>query len=130
MMLIVSHGRQDGNSLRGDEEFFTGEVWRDVISHHGEVGVGMVSFTPCSRTRWHSHEGGQLLIVVAGEGFVEDGDGRVTVRAGDTIWTPPGVRHWHGATPDTFMVHNAVTIGGVDWMEPVDESHYRRPTQA
>ncbi|MBV6756655.1 cupin domain-containing protein [Rhodococcus opacus] len=124
-MIVVAHGRQGGSSIRGEEEFFTGEVWRDIVAQDGNVGVGTVSFTPCARTRWHRHEGGQLLIIVAGEGYVEDEEGRVKVRAGDTIWTPPNVRHWHGATSDTFLVHNAITIGGVEWMEPVADANYK-----
>ena len=72
---------------------FTGEAWRDVlIAPTDGIAVGNVFFAPCSRTYWHSHVGGQLLIVVAGEGHVADENDVVTVRAGDMVWTPPGVR--------------------------------------
>jgi quercetin dioxygenase-like cupin family protein len=83
-----------------------------------------VFFSPGARTYWHTHEGGQLLIVLAGQGYVGDTDGPVQVSAGDTIWTPPGVRHWHGAAPDRYLVHTAVSLAGVEWFEPVNDHDY------
>ena len=31
------------------------------------------------------------------------------IKPGDVIWTPPGVKHWHGATATTSMSHIAIT---------------------
>ena len=46
------------------------------------------------------------------------------IAAGDVVWIPAGERHWHGAAPDTFMSHLAISIGDHDWQEPVaDEDH-------
>jgi hypothetical protein len=47
------------------------------------------------------------------------------VRAGDTVWCPPGERHWHGAAPDSFMAHTAISLGTTSWEGPVDDSVYR-----
>ena len=52
------------------------------------------------------------------------------IRKGDVIWTPPGVKHWHGATPTTAMTHIAIqeNLDGkvVNWMEHVSDEQYRR----
>jgi quercetin dioxygenase-like cupin family protein len=106
---------------------FTGEAWRDVlIAPTDGIAVGNVFFAPCSRTYWHSHVGGQLLIVVAGEGHVADESDVVTVRAGDMVWTPPGVRHWHGASTSRYLIHTAVTVGDTNWEQAVSDEEYGR----
>lgn len=108
---------------------FTGEAWKDtVLSRRDGINVGSVFFTPGARTYWHTHEGGQLIMITAGEGYVGDADGAVKVTVGDTIWTPPGVTHWHGAAPDRFMVHTAVSIAGVEWSEELSDADYARFT--
>lgn len=107
---------------------FTGTTWKDIFMPSTDgVGVGNVFFEPCSRTHWHSHPGGQLLVIVAGEGVVATRDERVTVRAGDKVWTPPQVHHWHGATPNSFMIHLAVTLGETRWEGPVSDEEYASP---
>jgi quercetin dioxygenase-like cupin family protein len=106
-------------------ETFTGTTWKDVhMPPTDGVGVGNVFFEPCSRTHWHSHGEGQLLIIVAGEGIVATEKEAVRVRAGDKVWTPPGVRHWHGATSRQFMIHTAVTLGEVTWEDAVGDQQY------
>ena len=123
-MLTVMRGGSGGPS-RAAEGTFTGTVWVDVHMPPSEgVAVGNVFFEPCSRTHWHSHGGGQLLIIVAGEGFVSDANEATAVRAGDMVWTPAGVRHWHGASLDRFMLHTAVTLGGTAWETPVTDDEY------
>jgi quercetin dioxygenase-like cupin family protein len=70
--------------------------------------------------------GGQLLIVVAGEGHVADENGVVAVRAGDMVWTPPGVRHWHGASAGRYLIHTAITVGATNWEQAVSDEEYGR----
>jgi len=57
-----------------------------------------------------------------------------TIRAGDTVWIPPGVKHWHGAAPSTAMSHIAIVeaLEGkvVDWLEQVNEAQYQVSPQA
>jgi quercetin dioxygenase-like cupin family protein len=48
------------------------------------------------------------------------------IRAGDTVWCPPGERHWHGAAPDSVMIHTAISLGTTQWAEEVDDSEYAR----
>lgn len=117
----------------GPASRFTGRV--EVTSPFeggggSRLGGATVSFEPGARTNWHSHPLGQLLIVTRGEGRLQVDGGEVrTIRSGDTVWTAPGVRHWHGAAPGTAMTHVAVTEGAdgrdVEWMEPVTERTYR-----
>ena len=105
---------------------FTGSAWADVHMAAPEDGfaVGEVFFEPCARTNWHSHPGGQLLIITAGEGFVGDEKETIAVRAGDAVWTPPNERHWHGASPNRFLLHTAVTHGVTAWEGPVSDAEY------
>lgn len=88
-----------------------------------------VTFAPGARTFWHSHPGGQRLIVVKGVCWTQTEKGEKTAaHAGDTIWCPPDVRHWHGASPDGEMTHLALTEvrngKNVTWMEPVSDEQY------
>ena len=110
-------------------EHFTGSVWNSRISDP-EDGVKLlaVQFAPGSRTDWHSHPGGQLLYVVSGSGLVQTGDGvTVAISPGDVVEASPGERHWHGASPDSPMMHLSVTSGGdTEWEESVTEEEYLR----
>ena len=99
-------------STRGSAEMFTGDVYFDVIAKGEEpsrMRVNHVRFAPSARTAWHRHAVGQTLHVTEGLGRVQSRDAKVVViRPGDTIYTPPGEWHWHGATPDRFMSHLAM----------------------
>ena len=86
---------------RGPAETFTGEVSVKPLFDTNDARTfssAEVSFTPCARTAWHTHPGGQTLIVTAGTGWVQEwGGDKHRIAEGDVIWTPPGVKHWHGA---------------------------------
>ncbi len=106
-------------SVKGPAHMFTGDVWFDVIAapqpEPSRMRVNAVHFAPCARTAWHSHAVGQTLHVTEGVGLVQARGGEVVVmRPGDTIYTPPGEWHWHGAAPDHFMTHLAM------WEAPAD----------
>ncbi|MFC9872904.1 (R)-mandelonitrile lyase [Nocardia salmonicida] len=124
-------------SGKGPEQWFTGEVWFDQIYQGREPSrarVNAVHFTPCARTAWHTHAVGQTLHVTEGIGIVASRDGAVIVmRPGDTVHTPPGEWHWHGAVTDHFMTHLAIWDGTGDpdvaetvWGEHVADDEYRR----
>lgn len=94
-----------------------------------QVRVNSVMFEPGARTYWHSHDDGQLIMTGSGHGAVGTRDEARQIRPGDTVWSPPGEEHWHGAAPDSFMAHNAVTLGPTQWLEEVSEEDYRAAFQ-
>jgi quercetin dioxygenase-like cupin family protein len=112
---------------------FTGDVYVTPIKKiepSSRLIASLVRFTPGARTNWHSHANGQTLHVTEGVGLVVNRDGTVIrMRAGDTVWTPPGEEHWHGGTNTTCMSHIAMLEAnengdGTTWLEPVtDEQH-------
>ncbi|MCS5498314.1 cupin domain-containing protein [Cnuibacter physcomitrellae] len=124
--IIVTRSQHTDPSARAGDTF-TGEVWRDtVIAKQDGIGAADVFFTPGARTFWHTHEGGQILFIRSGVGYVGDEHEVIRVEAGDTVWTPPGVRHWHGAVPDRSMLHTAMSIRGVEWGDAVTDEEYGR----
>ena len=128
------HIRRTGSqpSAKGSAEYFTGSVRIDPLFEAPEPARGLgvsVTFEPSARTAWHAHPLGQTLIVTAGLGWTQCWGGPIEeIRPGDVIWCPPGVKHWHGATPKTAMTHIAIVekLDGktVDWMEKVTDEQY------
>ncbi|MFE5838783.1 cupin domain-containing protein [Arthrobacter sp. NPDC056493] len=108
----------------------TGEIWRDILHQKDGTSASKNFFTPCARTHWHSHEGGQLLIVEAGEGFVATEEEVVRMGVGDIVWTPANVRHWHGGSHDRSMLHLAFSFGDVNWQEAVSNETYEAARSA
>ena len=117
----------------GKSEWFTGTVWQDPIVEAPEparVRVLRVTFAPGGRTHWHTHPLGQTLYVISGVGrFQAEGGPVREIKPGDTIWIPPGEKHWHGGAPDNSMCHIAVqeALDGshISWMEPVSDADYQ-----
>ncbi len=117
-------------SARGAPDNFSGAVRIDSL-HRPQApwrtSAGMVTFEPGARTVWHTHPLGQVLIVTAGAGRVQRWAGPVeTIRPGDVVWIPAGVKHWHGAGTHTGMSHIAITEAldgkNVDWLEAVNDA--------
>ena len=117
----------------GPAERFTGRAWQDEVvvgTTPSRLRASNVSFSPGARTAWHSHPVGQTLYVVSGIGRLQlQGEGVQELRPGDTGIIPPDTRHWHGAGPDRFFVHLAMTevddTGSVtDWFEHVTDEVY------
>ena len=119
-------------SSKGPADWFTGTVRIDPAFDApppARVAGASVTFEPGARTAWHTHPLGQTLIVTAGTGWVQqDGGPKQEIKPGDVIWTPPGVRHWHGATAINGMTHIAITEAlegkNVEWMEKVTDAQY------
>ncbi len=125
----VSHGRAAGQPSQQRTATFTGTVHMDPVLDTGKVVINTVIFTPGARTYWHSHPGGQLLIVTAGRGIVASRSGDVhIVGIGDVIWTESGEEHWHGACGGTLMTHTAVSHGTTQWGTEVAEADYSAAT--
>lgn len=116
-------------TMKGPPNWFTGDAWIDALaSGHGEpMSVGNVHFSPGTRTAWHSHSTGQILYVTDGEGRVQArGEGVLAIHPGDTVSTPGGEWHWHGAAPDHFMTHLSITEGATEWGEHVTDAEYEQ----
>ena len=121
-------------STKGSADWFTGTVRIDPLfsaKPPARAAAASVTFEPGARTAWHTHPFGQTLIVTAGLGWTQREGGPVEeIRPGDVVWFPPGLKHWHGATPTTAMTHIAIqeTLDGraVEWMEKVPDQQYRR----
>lgn len=124
----------DTVSRRADEEHFSGVVWQQPLLNMSAPGVRalLVYFEPKARTAWHSHPEGQVLYVVAGKcrGKMVDeaGEQAYEVGPGDVVYFAPDEKHWHGASPDSFMVHLAMspnyTGKPADWLEKVRDEEY------
>ena len=129
---VSSAGSQP--AAKGPAEYFTGNVRVDPLFAAKDTAPfsgGYVTFEPGSRSAWHTHPAGQHLIVTSGVGWTQEWGGPIVeIRAGDVVWCPPGVKHWHGATPTTAVAHIALTgtVGGknVDWLEKVSDEQYRK----
>src|SRR3954447_13899143 len=121
-------------STKGPADWFTGTVRIDSLfdrTDPARVNGATVTFEPGARTAWHTHPLGQTLIVTSGVGWVQREGGPVEeIRAGDIVWFPPNVKHWHGATATTAMTHIAIQekLHGspVTWMEKVTDEQYRK----
>lgn len=130
IMTVTRNGEQ--TSIMGAPANFAGNARIDPIftaRAPSTVSAGAVTFQPGARSAWHTHPKGQTLIVTAGTGWVQQvGGEKIVIKPGDVIWTPPGVKHWHGATPTTGMTHMAIqeAVDGknVEWMELVSEAQY------
>ncbi|WP_240432511.1 cupin domain-containing protein [Rubrobacter indicoceani] len=121
----------DGTSRPGPQEQFTGRVWMEPNpAEPPEAGAFRVFFEPGARTNWHTHPEGQVLYVVTGRGRAgNESDGRTELSPGDVVTFAPNERHWHGAAPDSYMVHIAInpavdSEGGTDWQGPVTDEEY------
>lgn len=122
------------SSTKAPADWFTGDVWWDVI-HAGHepsrMRVNLVRFAPGARTHWHSHVLGQTLHVVSGVALIGTRDGTIIeTHPGETVSCLPGEEHWHGAVPDRFMEHLAMWESRGDgtpetqWRESVTDEQY------
>ena len=129
-MKITKNG--EAASRRPSADWFTGTVWQEPIVEAPEparVRAALVTFEPGARTNWHTHPLGQTLYVVLGSGLAQVwGEAAQEIKAGDTVWIPPGEKHWHGAGPTTRMAHIAIqeALNGspVEWLERVTDEEY------
>jgi quercetin dioxygenase-like cupin family protein len=127
----IARGRANAPSEKRSATF-TGNVWADpVLPAEDGVTVNAVFFEPGARTHWHSHDAGQVLHITHGQGYLmcRDGSGGF-LTAGDVAHIAPGEEHWHGAAPDSYMLHVAVSIGGHEWLEPVSDEDYAQAFEA
>lgn len=129
---LIKNG--EGQKFKGSEEYFTGDVEVESITSpnsSSHFGIAYVTFQADARSAWHTHPAGQHLIVVEGIGLTkEEGKPIQEFKAGDVLYCPPNVKHWHGASPNSYMKHIAITGvsngSGVVWMEKVTDEEYNK----
>ena len=112
-------------------KYFIGQAWRAPLTTNGalNVPVSNITFSPGCRNNWHSHTGGQLLIAVGGRGYYQEkGQPARELLPGDVVEIAPDVVHWHGAAPDSWFAHVAISIPGskAEWLEAVGEADYQK----
>ena len=116
----------------GFAQYFSGQSYLAPLSTE-QVGIFNVTFEPGCRNNWHIHHadkgGGQILVCVAGRGYYQEEDKPAQeLHPGDVVNIPVGVKHWHGAAPDSWFSHLAVEVpgenGSNEWLEPVSDEAY------
>lgn len=126
----VHYTKESQQSFKGPEKYFTGDVKVDMLfpsNDTAQYSGAYVTFQPGARTAWHFHPAGQHMLIVAGTGLTGTRDGKIIeFQQGETVWCPPGVDHWHGASGDKPMTHLVVTGSkdgkNVIWKEKVTDS--------
>lgn len=112
------------------EQYFVGDAYLQMVFTDPtplNTAIGNVTFAPGARNHWHSHRAGQVLLVTGGEGwYQEEGKAARPLKTGDVVNIPANVKHWHGATRDSWFVHLALTPGQTDWLEPVSDDEYNK----
>lgn len=121
-------------TAKGPADKFKGDVYPTLIltgEKSSKARMASVHFAPGAHTAWHSHAVGQYIHIVEGTAYVQERGGeRTTLKPGETIYTEPGVEHWHGASPDSFMVHIVVWEAPNDnqpetvWKEHITDEEY------
>ena len=115
-------------------QYFTGECYLNMLTTE-RVPVGNVTFAPGTINNWHIHHsskgGGQILICVDGSGwYQEEGKPAQSLKPGDVVTIPANVKHWHGATKDSWFSHIAIEVPGEntlnEWCEPVSDEEYSK----
>lgn len=127
--IIVKAGTQPSMKLT---KTFTGDMRIDPLFQPKDTAhysANYVTFEPGARTFWHIHPAGQHLVVVSGAGRTGVWGGNIEeLKAGDVVYCPPGIKHWHGASPTTAMMHMAITGyqdgKSTEWLEEVTDEQY------
>lgn len=129
--MIIRNGEQA--AIKGASQFFTGDVRVDPLypsNNDMRSSGGSVTFEPGARSNWHIHPVGQVLIVTSGVGRTQEwGKPVQEIRPGDIVICPVGVKHWHGAAPNSSITHISICEEKepgkvVEWMEPVTDEQY------
>lgn len=115
----------------GSGTVFTGTAYISPVfgPQMNNVSAGEVTFLPGARSAWHTHPAGQMLVVTHGTGWTQErGQDKQVIKAGDVVWCPPGVEHWHGASDSTSVTHYAIQAvvdgSAVSWGDQVTEQEY------
>lgn len=112
-------------------KFFIGQAYLQMLTTTG-INIGNVTFEPACRNNWHvHHQGGQILLITAGEGYYQEwGKPVQKLKAGDIVNIPAETKHWHGATKNSYFSHLAIEVpapnASNEWLEPVTDEEYSK----
>jgi quercetin dioxygenase-like cupin family protein len=125
---------------RGPAERFTGSVYPTIIfagEAPSRARMASVHFEPGARSAWHKHAVGQYIHVMEGTAYMQERGGKINIlKPGETVYTGPGVEHWHGASPDSYMVHivvwEALATDAEEtvWLKLVTDEEYNEAAKA
>ena len=101
-----------------------------ALTEGNKGAIAHFRFDAGSRSKWHSHGEGQIILVEEGVGLMQERGGPIIeLHAGESIFTKGGVTHWHGASPKEGGVQYNVTRGDIMWMEEVADKDYHGPAK-
>lgn len=135
--IVEEHGGFFGQGEPNTEyaQYFIGQSYLKMLTNSKEtIFIANVTFEPGCRNNWHIHHaksgGGQILVGVEGEGwYQEEGKEARTLKPGEVVIIPAGVKHWHGAKANSWFSHLAIECPGEEtaneWLEPVTDEIYR-----
>jgi quercetin dioxygenase-like cupin family protein len=109
--------------------YFIGQSYLEVLTTDNVTSYN-VTFEPGCRNNWHiHHKGGQILFCIAGKGWYQEEEKPAqSLQPGDVVNIPAGVKHWHGATKDSWFAHIALSVPAIDatteWLNPVTDDVY------
>lgn len=112
-------------------QYFVGQAYLNPLTEIGGP-IDNVTFEPGCRNNWHiHHKGEQILLVTGGKGWYQEwGKPAQSLKPGDIVHVPSEVKHWHGASKDSWFSHLAVEIinpgASNEWLEAVSEEEYRK----
>jgi quercetin dioxygenase-like cupin family protein len=117
---------------RASNEYYTGTVWvKNLVPATDTFNtlINNLEYEPGARTNWHTHQGGQILLVTNGTGYYQEkGKPIQLLRKGDLVQVLPNVEHWHGASANSQLTHLAVNTntqqGTVEWLQSVTDEEY------
>ncbi len=118
-----------GNPNTAYSKYFIGNSYLNPLNTKGVV-IANVTFEPSCRNNWHiHHKGGQILLCTNGTGWYQEwGKKAQKLSAGDVVYIAPEIKHWHGASKDSWFSHIAIEIPAVDgsneWLEKVNDEEY------
>ncbi|MCC6726445.1 MAG: DUF4440 domain-containing protein [Saprospiraceae bacterium] len=131
---VAQQGNIFPKEAKGANVHHVGDVWLSHVSNADSTfhyNIAEATFSPGARLDWHIHPGGQQLLITDGIGYSQERNKPLeTVRKGDALKCPPGVEHWHGATPDTWFTYVAVTEPQpTKWLDRVTDEVYFSKTK-
>ncbi|MBI1698165.1 Cupin domain-containing protein [Lactobacillus crispatus] len=118
-----------GTSNDAYAKYFTGKSYLNPLATKANCNIANVNFEPGCINKWHEHTVPQILVCVAGEGWVqEEGKPAHKMTPGDVYIVSPNTRHWHGAAKDSWFSHLSIMAdtykAKTTWYEDVAPDYY------